>query len=261
MSRLHSILKKPRSGFTLIEVLVSTALLTLLLVVVASLTSDTASISTSSQRKLTAAASARQVLDRFSTDISTALMRADLPQKMEKNEGNDVIGFYAQAQGYQGDREISRVEYRLVGDELLRGATGFAWEGGTDTVDWGASTFTSPGSGDFEILGRGIIRFEYLFLLKDGTMAGSVSSLTEAAAIIVGVVAIDSQALALMDGNDPAASAQQLADLFPDISVGVATQDIYTQWTRLMNQPGFGSGFPSAVLSGMQVYQRVFPVR
>ncbi len=196
---------KARSGFTIVELLVATAVFLMVALVVAAIVDSTAKLTSLSNRRMGADSSARQTFDRMSADFSRAVLRPELPDRIEKLPGNDKLTFYVRAQSYDeaADRGISKVAY-LVDEDfvLIRGVEGFAWEAGTipqlpfagltwptDPANLHIGSFIEDRPSDddphprenptidetdeemFEVLSPGVFRFEYCFLLKDGTLS------------------------------------------------------------------------------------------
>jgi len=174
----------------MIELLTATAIFLLVAVVVASIVNDTARVSGLAKRKIGAEGVANQVFDRMAADFQRAVFQADLPDRIEKLDGNDLLTFYTRAEAYQGDRGFSKVGYKVEEENLLRGAEGFSWwgTGGLSQLPFTgitpegpsnptATTFTETlepqilNPDDFERLGPGVFRMEYCFLLKDGTLS------------------------------------------------------------------------------------------
>jgi prepilin-type N-terminal cleavage/methylation domain-containing protein len=249
-----------KAGFTLIEVLVSVALLAILLLIVTSLFSQTLSVSAVSNHRISADSGARQALDRLGADFSHALIRSDLPARIEKQPGNDGIAFHAASEGYTGDRGISRVGYRIQDDsgQLERGAQGLFWDGpAARKLELGGANFGDIDDGaSYEVLGKDIFRFELAFLLSDGTIVTEVSALRpdsnslQPVAVIVGIAVVD-PALRQLTGEN-------LAQLYPDALPG---EDVLTLWGRELHTAGFGGAIPPRVLAGIRIYQRFFPLR
>lgn len=176
-------------AFSMIELLVATAVFLLIAVAVATIVSSTAQVSGLARNRIRAEGAANQVFDRMAADFQRAVLRAGLPDRIEKLAGNDVLTFYARADAYSGDRGISKVSYKVDGGNLLRGAEGFSWTS-TGTLpqltiagvtpdspsDPTATVFTETmepqilDPENFEPLGP-VFRIEYCFLLKDGTLS------------------------------------------------------------------------------------------
>jgi prepilin-type N-terminal cleavage/methylation domain-containing protein len=183
------------AGFTLVELLVAMAVFLLIAVTVASLTDSTAKLTSLSNSRMGADATSRQALDRMGVDFSRAILRPELPDRIEKRDGNDRLVFYVRTDSYNPDhdRGISAVAYEVQNFMLWRGVDGFTWtDGGGSPLSFAGLTWP-PGetgfiedrnaaaarlpqldSNDeelFEVLSPGVFRFEYCFLLKDGTLS------------------------------------------------------------------------------------------
>jgi prepilin-type N-terminal cleavage/methylation domain-containing protein len=194
----HSSLPHGKSfsaGFTLVELLVAMAVFLLIAVTVASLTDSTAKLTSLFNSRMGADATARQALDRMGFDFSRAILRPELPDRIEKLTGNDRLVFYVRTDSYEPshDRGISTVAYEVQDFVLLRGVDGFTWSndqgsqlsfagltrpaGETSFVEdrnAAAARLPQVDSNDeerFEVLSPGVFRFEYCFLLKDGTLS------------------------------------------------------------------------------------------
>lgn len=266
-------------GFTLLEIMVASAVLILLLAAVVSLVNSAALLTTLSNREISATSEARQALDRMGVDFSSAILRRDLPALVEKEPGNDAIYFYSAGDGYVGDRGISVVGFFIEDDRLHRGVTGTSWEaGGSNEIQM---RFNVP-LDDFdnqdifnimesEIMGRDIFRFELAFLMIDGEIRAepilleendegddfdpveTTNPLENVRAVIVGIAALDDRARRMMTGN-----IATLAGEFPD---AVDNQDILSLWGDVLDDPSFyqaSAGFPSQVKAAVRIYQRFY---
>lgn len=177
-------------AFSIIELLAAMAVFLLVAVAVATIVSSTAQVSGLARGKIRAEGAANQAFDRMTADFSRSVLRASLPDRIEKVAGNDILTFYARVDAYAGDRGISKVSYKVEDGNLLRGAEGFSWSD-TGSLSQLRSMGTTPDSPsnptatafietlepqilepeNFESLGPGVFRIEYCFLLKDGTLS------------------------------------------------------------------------------------------
>lgn len=250
-----------KAGFTMVEVLLATAVLAALLVVIANLTSNTAKVTSTSNRQISADAAGRQILTRLSLDFSQAILRKDLPQLIEKLSGNDRITFYAQADGYEGDRGVSKIAFRVEEGFLERGAQGMYWEaGGTggNIIEFNSSALASVPDDDFEVIADEVFRIELAFLMDDGTIkADAVTFRSETGpnvkAVIVGIATLDMETRKMMSGN-----IEDLGEELPDAQ---NDRDIMSLWGPLRNDSAFLSGdssFPTIVRANVRFYQRYF---
>lgn len=267
----------PRA-FSILELLVAVAVVALLALVVISIADNTARLTGSSQRRMSADAAARGAMDRLAADFSALFLRKDLPDLLEKREGNDRLLLNAQVAGYGGDRGLSRVTY-LVSDYpaagvsdaafdplvLLRGAEGTGWNTNTPAFG-GTNTATGFDAGALEVAAPDVFRFEVAFLMADGSILSSPPGaevapgirrllaendalpIRQVRAIIVGMAALDSKLRVLL----PPDGMKKLAASFPDAVSG--STDLLSQWSGVLE----GSDLPLPVLQGVRISQRYF---
>jgi prepilin-type N-terminal cleavage/methylation domain-containing protein len=89
-----------RDGFTLVEILVSMAVLVLLLLVIAQLVNSTIIVTTGHRKHMDADSQARLVFDRIGMDIARMVKRVDVDYLFSKQQGNDRMFFYSEAPAY-----------------------------------------------------------------------------------------------------------------------------------------------------------------
>jgi type II secretory pathway component PulJ len=191
-----------RGAFTLPELLVSIAALTLVILLVTSLLNSATIITTMGNKHMDADNQARAVLDRMAGDFSQIVKRADVdyflkqPSNPEtgqnKNTGkNDQLAFFSQVEGYyptSSQSHLSLAAYRVNSDstssaynKLERLGKGLAWNGastGTPIVfspltiatTWLSATTSNGVDSDYELVGPQICRFEYYYQLQQGDL-------------------------------------------------------------------------------------------
>lgn len=247
-------------GFTLMELLVSSTVLILLVVTIAGITDSTSRVTSLSDRRMTADSGARQVLDRIGSDFDRSLQREDLPDLIEQQSGNDRITFFAQSEGYKGDRGISEISYTVPSGEhvLRRGVLGTSWSTSGTSINLAFSTTTIPviPAENYEIVASDVFRFEIAFLMANGSIVAKADRLVSPAntpdaqkvrALIVGIVALDRKARASLPNGDVA----QLSALFLDAE---NNKDLLDRWSNALE----GSSLPTPVLNSVHMYQRYF---
>lgn len=194
------------NGFTLVEMLVSIAILVLLVLLITQLFNSTATTITRQSRRTDTDAEARIVFDRLSADFARMTRRSDLDFYGKDTvisrgmNGNDQLAFYATVPGYYSSpsptptptrnsrNPISLIAYSLAFDptgrpQLVRLAKGLTWEssGGWPSVthlpaqilsQWAnlfqSSTISYTGmqDSDFTVVSESVVRFEYGYLLQ-----------------------------------------------------------------------------------------------
>ena len=108
-----------RSSFTLVEMLVAIAVLSLLLLLIFSIVGSALSLSDSTSRGADSSIEARQVLDRIGADIDGMLIRPDVDQFYYSGTPpvNDKMFFYSQQTGFfnSGVTNMCEARVSLVG--------------------------------------------------------------------------------------------------------------------------------------------------
>jgi prepilin-type N-terminal cleavage/methylation domain-containing protein len=206
--------KTPREsdGFTLLEMIVAMAVLTLAMVMVAQITSNTVTTTQQSHREMDVSFQARSVLDRLSANLNSATttggMTIAVIKNMTTNSGgkhNDGLAFIASARpkndpstsSSTSNIRCTTVGYRInMANDPTMGISG----GKAPMLSWGSeplvfptsgvagassggqtdmyktllstATATQSGSGQFDTLAPNIFRFEVSLLLNDGSIVG-----------------------------------------------------------------------------------------
>jgi prepilin-type N-terminal cleavage/methylation domain-containing protein len=191
------------AGFTIIELLAATAVLTVLILIVSQMVSSTSRTVGHDERRLEADANARMVFDRMQMDLDGMPKRGDLDISFSKKTGSDAFFFYSQAPGLYTGTPADKNSLSLVGYavdskyRLDRYGKGMQWGGGAGTsvnfLTFTAGSYTpAPDStitgalskssdsftpsldgndipnGSWQILSDNVFRLEVCFLLKDG---------------------------------------------------------------------------------------------
>jgi prepilin-type N-terminal cleavage/methylation domain-containing protein len=314
-----------RTAFTLIEVLVSMAILVLLVTLVLQIVNGATKTTSSSRQHLEADAEARAVFDRMASDFGRMVNRKDVDFLISNSNGSDALYFFSEAPAVSPtgttspQQSVSLVGYRINNDyQLERLGQGLTWNDvppkgplfltyadaappvPTPTpIEKGepitASTLTGSAfnavitgasggaASPFHVLGNGVFRLEFLFLLKPyvdntGTPQPAVYSsipynaMHKANAWTTtannGLGWSDVQAivvtLALMDNRsrqmtlDAGTGFASLAGNFPQAAAGtVSSSDIpATVWQSKL--PDVARTKPSAATSQIRIYQRTF---
>ena len=149
----------PSSGFTFVEILVSSVILLLLLGMVAQLTQNTTATSTNSRKRMDADGQARMIFDRMANDFAGMVKRTDVDYIFAKQIGNDSLFFYSEAPayfntsgtaatGYAAKSTVALVGYRINSNlQLERLGKGLTWDGATVGVNPGSAVFLTYTSG------------------------------------------------------------------------------------------------------------------
>lgn len=113
------------SGFTLLEILVSMAVLGLLVVLTGQMVRSASSVVTTGNKHMDTDSQARVVFDRMAIDFAQMIKRSDVDiyvKGLDPETGNDRIAFFAQVPGYYptstsgAQSPLSLVAYRVNAD-------------------------------------------------------------------------------------------------------------------------------------------------
>lgn len=277
-----------RQGFTLLEVLVATAVLVVLVTLVSQLVKGVSVATLSSRKRLDADAASRMALGVMSNDFAKMVRRpmAEVDYLFSKNPGNDRFFFYSEAPGYsatpQSKGSVSLVGYQInsqfqlqrLGKALPLSGTGslILLSGSSNQL---ASLFsaTLSGTDDFQVISDEIFRLEFCFLRKDGLYFepsqawkpwgdddnDGIPNIKDVRAVVVTVVCLDKTSRKLVR------DMQALANLFPDSGLSSATTDpsklAAAIWKKqIEGTPSLASkaDIPQTAASAIRVYQRLF---
>ncbi|PYI91451.1 MAG: hypothetical protein DME97_14310 [Verrucomicrobia bacterium] len=270
-------------GFTLAELLVAVSVLVLIVLFVSQLLNQTTTMTTLGHKRMDADAGSRQLLDRMIVDFAQIVKRTDIDYYVKSpantEAGNDQIAFYSMVPGYYpsagSQSPISLVAYRInTQNKLERMSKGLVWSAVSATdapivflpltiaSTWPAAT-TAAADADYESLGPQAFRFEYAYLLSDGTFSdtpwqtsaghSSIDGMRDVVAIQVSIAAMDSKSRTLVSDAQIASLAGSMADFAPSMNPG----DLFTQWQSAVDA---ATGLPRPAVQGIRFYERQFRV-
>ena len=281
--------RKPDQAFTIVELIVAFAVLTLVIIFVTRLFNTATAITTIGNKRMDADAQARQLLDRMAIDFWQMVKRSDIDYYLKSpgnaQTGNDQIAFFTQVTGYYpstgSQSPISLVSYRVNSintaaafNKLERMGKGLVWNGVspsnvpivflplTINTNWPSAT-NAVAEPDYEVLGPQVFRLEYFYLLKNGnvsdtpweTSAGhtSVSGMQDVAAIAASIAVIDPKSKILLSAAQISTLAGEMNDFVPSMRPG----ELLTQWQSVLDGT---TGMPRASISTIRLYERLFPL-
>jgi hypothetical protein len=284
-------MRKRNYAFTIVELLVSVAVLLVLVLLVSRLFSSAVAVTTSGNKRMDAEAQTRPLFERVAVDFSQMVKRSDLdffgkntapPNSIGGSmAGNDQIAFYSSVAGYYpssgSQSPVSLIAYRVnAQNKLERVAKGLLWNGVSATStpvvffpstiagSWASATNLTAAptpEPDADLIGPYVFRFEYYYLLKNGnlsdtpwdTSAGhsSVSGMQDVAAISVCIATIDPKSRVLISDSQLATLAGRL----PDFSTSMRPGDLLSQWQAALDAT---TDIPRPSVSALRIYERYF---
>jgi type II secretory pathway component PulJ len=272
--RLHRV-----GGFTFAELLVTVGVLVLLVLLSTQLLNSAATITTLGHKQMSADSQARQLLDRMAIDFTQMVKRSDVDYYLKpastKVNNSDQIAFYSTVNGYYPTgptttqkSSLSLIAYRVnSGSRLERMGKGLVWNGVssgtlapivflplTISANWPAATNGNADT-DYDEIGPHIFRFEYYYLLNNGTLSAtpwytttSVRGMQDVAAIVVDIATVDPKSRVLLSNSDITSLAQSLTDYS-----GQAPGALLANWRETIDG---NTGLPRPVLPGIRLYER-----
>ena len=177
-------------AFTLAELLVSVAVLTLLVLIAGRMVDSATTVATQGNKRMDTDSQVRLVFDRMAVDFSQMIRRSDVDYYVKSNldpeAGNDRIAIFSTVTGYYpstgSPSPISLVAYRINGDtastslnKLQRMGKGLVWAGVSTTDkpiiyglqaiynNWPAATSNTTVDADYELIGPQVFRLEYFY--------------------------------------------------------------------------------------------------
>lgn len=263
------------AGFTLVELLVAIAILALVVAFVSRLTNSAASVATQGQKQIDSDSQARQLLDAMALDFVQMVKRVDVDcyakTATSTQPGNDQIAFYSTVSGYSTltttqRSPVSLIAYRVnANTRFERMAKGLVWNGATTDIPivyWAtiAATFptatTTAADTDYEEASQ-VFRFEYSYLLKDGSLAATLpaAGITAVAAVVVDIATIDDKSRALLKDTTTPPQIADVASRLTDFAAGMTPGAVLGKWQQSLNAI---TDLPRPAISGIRLYERFF---
>lgn len=280
-------MRKSSDAFTMIEVLVSVAVLFVLVLLVSRIFSSASAVTTSGNKRMDADAQLRPLFDRMAVDFSQMVKRPDVDYYVKSSvntqTGNDQIAFFSTVAGYypsSGPQSpLSVVSYRINStsgsksfNKFERMSKGLVWNGVsvsdtpvvflplTISGSWPAAT-NATSDPDYELLAPYVFRFEYYYLLKNAnlsdtpwdTAAGhtSVAGMQDVVAISVCIGTIDPKSRVLLSDSE----LTTLAGRLQDFSTSMTPGGLLSQWQVALDGT---TDMPRSAVSNVRIYERYF---
>lgn len=155
-------------GFTLIELLVAVAILGIILLMLLQISEHTFRAVRSSHQQMDATQKTRIVLDVIAADLENLVAKNGFTLFAKQNGGDTQIVFVSRSRGPAGASDFRQiaVAYALEGNEMVRRTGEITWAD-TNLV---SKTIQVAASGGRTVLASGILRFEVVAGLDDGSL-------------------------------------------------------------------------------------------
>lgn len=294
---------KPKSmlgramGFSLLEILVATAVFCMLALLLNQIVTPTMSVVSKGRQYFELNSRARAALDLMARDLSQGVYREDLPAFRDTSD-QPALAFFTRRAGQvnPGDtpddyRQLSFVLYRALeqnaGDthfSLWRGAINVRWDldgtyppvngldgpmpFSTQTLPVAYATANDPAK-SFEPVLQGVVRMEVRFLGDDGLYRPAYNTDPDAGpvsrAVIITLVVTDEKTQDLiLSAPDTLATFRQRfiepAGMLDsqDTEMG---QTLGALWEPILDSAAIWNGLPSRARGSVYVFERTVPLR
>jgi hypothetical protein len=266
-------MKRSTEAFTLAELLVSITVVVILVLVVSRVVATAANVASRANKRMDTDEQARELFGRMAIDFAHMIKRPDVDcyiKGLDAESGNDTIAFFCDVPGYYpsttSQSPISLVSYRITGSKMERMSKGLLWNGAsaTDTPllfgpsptlqnTWATAVNGNPDP-DYEVIGPQVFRFEYFYILKDGTLASDPgpNGLQQIAAVSVCIAVVDAQSRALLAN---ALSSLAAPTQMKDFAATMSHNELIGVWQSALDK---ATGVPRSALPGVRLYQRDF---
>lgn len=279
----------------------SVVVLAILVVLLSRIVASTTTVATLGNKRMDTDSQVRPVFDRMAVDLAQMIKRTDVdyyakgPLDPEtaanpQHGPNDHLAFFCQTDKYSAyypstgaPSPISLVAYRVndnngsaTYNKLERLGKGLLWNGVSSTKkpilfglqaianNWPAATdnVTADPDSDYELIGPQIFRFEYCYLLKDGTISKvptTASDLTggpglvDVTAVIATIAAIDPKSKVLLSDAQIGTLIGRLVDFDPATHTQIG--DLPNAWQTTLDGT---NDMVRPAIAGIRVYQRTF---
>ena len=258
-----------RLAFTLVEVLVAIAVLSIMILFLGTIATSIGSVSHGSLQNAETSNDARAVLDLMGRELAAGVSRPDFNQTnwIPVTGSGSTLGFYSRNTGSAiastgtttTYRPLSYIEYTwsqsTTNSFLARGDQAFLW---TDSIPLGypAATPTPPAVSD--VL-DGVVAFQVSFLQQDGNFSANYAS-TNTLAATVSLAMVDSDSLKVLINS---AKLQSLSTFLNQAvtSAGTTTSGEMTNsprmdWENAINSSTGINAYPQQVKTGLHFFER-----
>jgi len=279
-------------GFSLIELLVAMVILCLIVALSAQTVSFVQQTASMAIRSSDCDIEARQIFRRLQTDIDNLVCRKDVfftlpagsslflssPASPQTGANDSFLNFYAVVPGYEGDRGIAQVAWRMNETpkqkmQLERGVAGIYYSGDAKRLELlpqsATPELTPVDAADYQVIGTGVFRFEvgyvYEVTSESGAKQWRVSgnlpagmSLQDAKALFIRMALLDSKALQLLTQTQTVA----IASKFSPLEAGGEPLDVLARsWKKVIEDGSLSEDdIPASLTMGIHVYERIFPL-
>jgi prepilin-type N-terminal cleavage/methylation domain-containing protein len=260
--------KFPRCpGFTLIELMVTMAILTIILGMALQVTESARLSIRVSEAKSLNDAIARKAFDQISRDLSQMVVREDARIEFQSEPGDDKLAFLTNARGLTsgpevGARVVSLVTYELASDttrgkKLLRGSRGHQFDDtATDALVLDpARNFPAIPPDNLQPISNNIIRMEAEYLVQ-GT--NTITRKIDAPLVSKNLKGVIITLVTLDDRGRRAVRPDRVETLAAEFTDATASNNTLETWSKIRDDLASRKppAFPKDAVQSIRCYQR-----
>jgi len=261
-----------RPAFTLIELIVVMAILIMVLVLTATISSRAIDMRSATKARIVAGRNAAAFLRQFEADLAQRITRREARAHFDKQAGNDEISLLTQRPGYSlantaADRRAALVGYRVKRQMLERAASGYGFGDLAARPDEKSGTLalaqvpvTGPlPSADrlYQVIAPGLIRLEFSFLVREGksrvVRAEPPRDQEQIEAVVATVVTLDPDRCRMLDEGQFRLISAEFPDAIDGELPGEKWTGIAASLARKLPK------VPKPATQQVRVYQGVVP--
>lgn len=272
-------------GFTLVELMVAMAVMTMVLTLLLSVSSGILTTTRLCNQTLNATEQARSVLDTLDGDLANRVVGRGLTiyaSQAAESSANPELAFLIQGRGPSATSRLVGVSYQLAADGTMRRFSEAVLWTQSDLVPQVLGSLSSTTS---SIIGKGILRFSVCAVLDNGAIVSFTDSSSESTwktatggsgdasffgmnfaetdarsvrALVIGIVAVDESNYQQLQKSG---KLDQAIAAFPAPSMsGAAAINTPSDWAAsLSNRDNANlNTIPPSALAAMQVLQSTF---
>lgn len=257
-----------REGFTLLELLVATAVLAVVLTLMVQVIQYASNVAKNGREAAEVHSSARAILDTIGRDVDNIILDDRLTTFAGDATRDGTLAFYTKIPGIASAnandpiRRLSLVRYDYDPDAatLSRADLGITWQQ-TNLITFGnTNSLPRLTSVQPRRLCDGVLAFDYVYLHADGKMSRNLSATTSPVrAMRVTLALLDPEGSRVLAG---AAKQEQFIQLFetkrPAITAGMISTK--TAWQQALEDPAVWNGIQESARRRLKIYDRLIPL-
>jgi prepilin-type N-terminal cleavage/methylation domain-containing protein len=245
-----------RRAFTLVELLVAIAVLTLIMMLFTQVLRSVSGAYSQGRNDAESYSTGRALLDAIGRDLQGAFIREDLVSFPE--EGNfRRLAFYTAQAGIADDpaaiRDLSFIEYYESQEEasaaLIRADADIQWSS-VEKIAFGS---TAPPTPTPRTLSNGILAFDYRFITSNGIAVRKPAKPSSVIAVRISLAVADPKTMQVIRRTNALSSMKAGLKAAVEEETLLSAKSAWETWIDTASYPG-------GALGGIRLFERVVPL-